>query len=114
MAQPLTRREWLTATTGAALMTGCGIQMRSIAPARVSILKVPAYDQTVYDTMRRLLVEHLGDVRGRNILLKPNLVEFEPSSSINTHPMLVHAAYEAFRATVSYTHLRAHETRHDL
>ena len=48
--------------------------------------------------MRRLLVEHLGDVRGRNILLKPNLVEFEPASSINTHPMLVHAAYEAFRA----------------
>ena len=48
--------------------------------------------------MRRMLAEHLGDVRGRNILLKPNLVEFEPESSINTHPMLVHAAYEAFRA----------------
>jgi uncharacterized protein (DUF362 family) len=31
-------------------------------------------------------------------VLKPNLVEFEPGSSINTHPLLVHAAYEAFRA----------------
>jgi uncharacterized protein (DUF362 family) len=31
-------------------------------------------------------------------VLKPNLVEFEPGSSINTHPMLVHAAFEAFRA----------------
>ena len=98
MTQPFSRREFLTATAGAAVMTGCGIETRKIAPARVSILKVPAYDQTVYDTVRRLLVEHLGSVRGRNILLKPNLVEFEPANSINTHPMLVHAAYEAFRA----------------
>jgi uncharacterized protein (DUF362 family) len=98
MAKQLTRREMLTSAVGAAFMTGCGTQLRSIAPARVSIVKVPAYDQTVYDTMRRLLVAHLGDVRGRNILLKPNLVEFEPGSSINTHPILVHAAFEAFRA----------------
>lgn len=98
MTHQLTRRELLTATAGAVMMTGCGIEVRSIAPARVSILKAPAYDQTIYDTMRRLLVEHLGDVRGRSILLKPNLVEFELASTINTHPMLVHAAYEAFRA----------------
>ena len=98
MAHQLTRRELLTATAGAAVMAGCGVQQRSIAPARVSVLKAPAYDQTIYDIMRRALVEHLGDVRGRSILLKPNLVEFEPASSINTHPMVVHAACEAFRA----------------
>ena len=98
MTHQLTRRELLTAAAGAAMMSGCRTELRSIAPARVSILKAPAYDQTIYDTMRRLLAEHLGDVRGRSILLKPNLVEFEPASSINTHPMLVHAAYEAFRA----------------
>jgi uncharacterized protein (DUF362 family) len=98
MAHELTRRELLTATAGAAVMTGCGVQLRSIAPSRVSVLKAPAYDQSIYDIMRRVLVEHLGDVRGRSILLKPNLVEFEPASSINTHPMLVHAAFEAFRA----------------
>jgi len=98
MAHELTRRELLTATAGAAVMTGCGVQLRSIAPSRVSVLKAPAYDQSIYGIMRRVLVEHLGDVRGRSILLKPNLVEFEPASSINTHPMLVHAAFEAFRA----------------
>jgi uncharacterized protein (DUF362 family) len=98
MAQQLTRRQLLTAAAGAAIMSGCGVETRAIEPARVSIVKAPAYDQTVYDTMRRLLAEHLGDVRGRNILLKPNLVEFEPESSINTHPILVHAADEAFRA----------------
>jgi uncharacterized protein (DUF362 family) len=98
MAFVLTRRELLTATAGAAMMAGCGVQLRSIAPAAVSILKVPDYNQSIYDTMRRVLVEHLGDVRGLRILLKPNLVEFEPGSSINTHPVLVHAAYEAFRS----------------
>jgi uncharacterized protein (DUF362 family) len=98
MAHQLTRRELLTATAGAAVMAGCGVEQLAIAPARVSILKAPAYDQSLYDVMRRLLAEHLGDVRGRSILLKPNLVEFEPDSSINTHPILVHAACEAFRA----------------
>ncbi len=32
------------------------------------------------------------------MLLKPNLVEYEPKSAINTHPLLVHAVYEGFRA----------------
>jgi uncharacterized protein (DUF362 family) len=48
--------------------------------------------------MRRVVTEHAGDVRGRNVVLKPNLVEFEPESSINTNPLVVHAAFEAFRA----------------
>ena len=48
--------------------------------------------------MRRILAGHSLDVRGRTVVLKPNLVEFEPGTSINTHPLLVHAAYEAFLA----------------
>ena len=48
--------------------------------------------------MRRVLAEHKLDVRGRRVVLKPNLVEFEPESTINTHPLLVHATLEAFRA----------------
>ena len=38
-----------------------------------------------------------SNVRGKRIVLKPNLVEFDPHTAINTHPMVVHAAYEAFR-----------------
>jgi uncharacterized protein (DUF362 family) len=94
----LTRREVLSVAAGAAVLAGCGKEERRPAvPARVAILRAPAYDQSVYDTMRRLLRGHVRDVRGRNIVLKPNLVEFEPQSSINTNPLLVHAAYEAFR-----------------
>ena len=32
------------------------------------------------------------------MVVKPNLVEFEPDNVINTHPLLVHATCEAFHA----------------
>jgi uncharacterized protein (DUF362 family) len=36
-------------------------------------------------------------VGGKRVVLKPNLVEFDPAGVINTHPSLVAAAIEAFR-----------------
>jgi uncharacterized protein (DUF362 family) len=100
MSVEITRREMLIAggVAGAFASAACGTKQHVLPPSRVSIVRVPAYDQRIYDVMRRLVAEHAGDVRGHSILLKPNLVEFEPGSSINTHPMLVHAAFEAFRA----------------
>jgi uncharacterized protein (DUF362 family) len=95
----LTRRELLNGAVGALTLAGCGSRRQPpAAEARVSILKAPAYDQSLYASVRRLLADQLGDVRGLRIVLKPNLVEFEPASSINTHPMVVHAVYEACRA----------------
>jgi uncharacterized protein (DUF362 family) len=95
-----TRREWVAgAFTGAgAALVGCAATKTPAARAEVSITRAPAYDQTLYDAVRRALAEHRLDVRGRNVVLKPNLVEFEPGSAINTHPLVVHAAYEAFTA----------------
>jgi uncharacterized protein (DUF362 family) len=49
----------------------------------------------VYDTVRRIMSEHKLDVRGKRVLLKPNLVEFEAGSVINTNPQFVHAVMEA-------------------
>lgn len=96
----MTRREWMAISAGlasAASISSCGSQ-RVVPPALVSVVKAPVYDQTLYDTVRCILSIHRLDVRGRSIVLKPNLVEFEPDSSINTNPILVHAALEAFRA----------------
>jgi uncharacterized protein (DUF362 family) len=43
------------------------------------------------------------EIRGKKILLKPNLVEVSPSHEhINTHPLLVRAATEAFLALGAY------------
>jgi hypothetical protein len=52
------------------------------------VTRAAAYSQDLYDTMRRVLAAHRLDVRGRRVVLKPNLVVFEPGSAINTHPML--------------------------
>lgn len=95
-----TRREWLAATAGlaaSASLAGCGRAL-PIVPSRVSIVRAPVYGDGVYQTVRAILDDARLDVRGKQILLKPNLVEFEPTSSVNTHPLLVHAAYEAFLA----------------
>jgi uncharacterized protein (DUF362 family) len=37
------------------------------------------------------------DVRGRRVLLKPNMVEYEPGTAINTHPLVVAGAAIACR-----------------
>src|SRR5579871_5060388 len=104
-----TRRGILSIGAGAAAV-GAGIALsgtlepakktpplRHFPVSRVSIAKAPAYDMRVYDIVYRLVAEHKPDVRGKRIVLKPNLVEFDPNTSINTHPLVVHAAYEAFR-----------------
>jgi uncharacterized protein (DUF362 family) len=94
----LTRREFVAAA-GTAVLAGCAPQAKApVSKALVSITRAPRYDQSLYATVSEILAEHAPDVRGRNVVLKPNLVEFEPASSINTHPLLVHAIYEAFRA----------------
>ena len=92
----MTRREW---AAGALLgLSACAKRPAAVKPAQVSLTKAQAYDQSLYTTMREVLAAHRLNVRGRNVVLKPNLVEFEPGTCINTNPLLVHATYEAFRA----------------
>ena len=100
MHRPITRRDAIAGSLGSlALATACGRARHiSLAPAKVSIVRAPAYTQAIYDTVRRVVAHHNPDVRGKRVVLKPNLVEFDPGTSINTHPMMVHAALEAFRA----------------
>lgn len=99
----LSRREFAAAglAAGSAALAGCHDRRdrpERIVPARVSIVRAPAYGQELYATLRDILDSHGLDVRGKRVLLKPNLVEFEPESAINTHPLVVHAAMEAFLA----------------
>lgn len=72
-----------------------------LAPAEVFIAKAASYESDLVVPLRDAL-EALGVgrslVRGRRVLLKPNLVE--PSLEaphINTHPAVVRAAAEVFR-----------------
>jgi len=103
------RREFLRvaagATAGVALACRRGEPQRWTPaavrkPARSPVAIVPAasYDEALLlDAVRSGLAAFDLDVRGRRVVLKPNLVEFDPRGVINTHPALVAATIEAFR-----------------
>jgi uncharacterized protein (DUF362 family) len=103
----MTRREMLAAAAAGVVVTQCVRttsnaikESRATAPrpvSNVSVVKADGYTMDVYDTVYRMVAMHNPNVKGKRIVLKPNLVEFDPHTSINTHPMVVHAAYEAFR-----------------
>lgn len=63
--------------------------------SRVAVLPAARYDIDLTDIVGRGLDELKVDVRGRRILLKPNLVEYSAERVINTHPSVVAAAAEA-------------------
>ena len=89
-----TRREFVAA--GAVALSACG--RRPAQPAPVFIAKAASYSGDLAALVRRMFRELQIDFRGRRVLLKPNLVEFDPGACINTHPAVVHAAWEAAQA----------------
>jgi uncharacterized protein (DUF362 family) len=80
------------------VLASCGKPAGTRSWAPVSIHRVQEYSENLYELLRRILTEHRVDVAGKRVVLKPNLVEFDEHTVINTNPKLVHAALEAFRA----------------
>jgi uncharacterized protein (DUF362 family) len=65
--------------------------------SRVAILKAESYSECLEQVLDQgLNLFHL-DVRGKTVLLKPNLADYIAGSHINTHPLLVSSAAECFR-----------------
>jgi uncharacterized protein (DUF362 family) len=105
VSNPVSRRVF-----GAAILAGTGAlavqRMRTagLVPdrrrtrSRVAILHETSYARS----LERELIEGLRlfdlDLRGKNVLLKPNLVESIPGAEVNTNPRLVGAAAGAFLA----------------
>jgi uncharacterized protein (DUF362 family) len=69
-----------------------------VLPARstVGLFPAPSYDVDLGDVIFRGLKELAIDVTGRNVLLKPNMVEYEAGHAINTSPLMVVGAATAF------------------
>jgi len=84
------------ATTGLLLKPKYQV-VRRRPRSRVAILNADSYSER----LEQILWQGLGlfrlDVRGKSVLLKPNLVDYIPGNHINTHPLLVAAAAECFR-----------------
>lgn len=103
MARGLTRRDFLWGIAGgAALGTGFHYlyQQPSVPDADVFIARAANYRMDLSQVISRGLHE-LGvrpeEIRGKKVLLKPNLVEVSLGHEhINTHPLLVRGVIEAF------------------
>jgi uncharacterized protein (DUF362 family) len=65
--------------------------------SRVAILNAESYSERLEQNLAAGLKLFDLDVRGKSVLLKPNLVDYIPGGHINTHPLLVSAAAECFR-----------------
>jgi uncharacterized protein (DUF362 family) len=96
------RRQALAAGFAGIGMAGCnrlapGARTTRFPVADVTVVKAAAYTMDVYDAVYRMVADYKLNVRGKRVVLKPNLVEFDSATAINTHPLVVHAAYEAFR-----------------
>jgi uncharacterized protein (DUF362 family) len=65
--------------------------------SRVAIISADSYSESLADSLTRALRMFGLSVRGKSVLLKPNLVEFISGVEVNTNPVLVSAAAEAFR-----------------
>ena len=98
----VSRRQFLVAAT-AALATGCrrrpyrASDFVRPASSPVAILPAATYDVDFADLIGRGLTALGVDVKGLRVLLKPNLVEYEPGTVINTNPNVVVGAAVALK-----------------
>jgi len=101
----LDRRTLLTASLGlaagastAALLNRPKYDVTRRQPrSRVATLRAESYSYNLESILYSGLELFHLDVRGKTVLLKPNLVDYIPRNHINTHPLLVCAAVECFR-----------------
>lgn len=102
----LTRREFLRRSiaggavllSGGVLLGGCSSETQR---AETFIAKVEHYNADiarVIITGLRELGVGVNDIKGKRVLLKPNLVEpHRGAGPINTHPLVIRGAIEAFK-----------------
>jgi uncharacterized protein (DUF362 family) len=103
----LDRRHFLAAAAASPLMTllhGCAEQSpwergayRKKAVSRVAVLPAASYEAPLEEILLRGLKAFSLSVQGKTVILKPNLVEYDPGRVINTNPAVITAAAEAFR-----------------
>ena len=80
------------------MRTSGRIRDRRRPQSRVAILHADSYAKSLEEKITNGLRLFGLELRGKTVLLKPNLVEYIPAAEVNTNPLLVGAAAEAFLA----------------
>jgi uncharacterized protein (DUF362 family) len=115
VGRPLTRRKFLLSAAGLGLgaaaigVTGLQLAERllpkwdtatfgSPGRAKVAVLRATDYNGDLERVIRDGIREVGVQVAGRSVLLKPNMVEFDPGGVINTDPRLIAATAAVMRS----------------
>ena len=103
----MNRREFLKTSTAVSLsplLNACDSKPRwqrdaYIRPklSKVAVLAAADYGKSLRDIIQRGINQCDLTVHNKRVLLKPNLVEFDPNGVINTHPAVIEAAVDAFK-----------------
>jgi uncharacterized protein (DUF362 family) len=65
---------------------------RIAAPSIVGILKAPSYDDDLFAIMKNNIEQFkIGNIKGKSVVLKPNLVECPPEKPATTNPEILKA-----------------------
>src|SRR5690348_2992761 len=104
----MNRREFLKISAAASLyplLGACNEELRwqksaYIKPksSRVAVLAAATYGNGLRETIIRGIKLFGLEMKGKRVVLKPNLVEFDPKAVINTHPAVVEAAIDSFKS----------------
>ncbi|HXT72018.1 MAG TPA: DUF362 domain-containing protein [Vicinamibacterales bacterium] len=98
----VSRRQFI-ATVSLPLLAGACERIRfggssaSLPRSVVGLFPASTYAVDLSDVIFRGFQDLGVDLRGRRVLLKPNMVEYEPGTSINTNPLVVAGAAVACR-----------------
>ena len=97
----LSRRRFLATLAVPVVVSACdriGRARTFASPtSTVGLFAAASYAVDLSDVIYRGLLELKIDVKGRRVLLKPNMVEYEPGTAINTHPLVVAGAAAALQ-----------------
>jgi uncharacterized protein (DUF362 family) len=100
----VTRRQFVAALSGPLIAAAaCGRRLydagdfQRLPKSPVVLLPAASYSVDFAELIGRGLRELRLDVRGRRVLLKPNMVEYEPGSAVNTSALVVGGAAIAMK-----------------
>jgi uncharacterized protein (DUF362 family) len=102
----VTRRKFAGLTAAAVVGTYTGMKLRRPpkltdgppGTSPVAIIRAKSYSDDLASRMLQGIRECGLDVRGKRVLLKPNLVEFDAATVINTDAAVIAAALEVFHS----------------
>jgi len=83
------------------------LRERRLRRSRVAIISAEEYSEALEGVLVSGLREFHLNLRGRSVLLKPNLVEYISGVEVNTNPVLVDTAFVRYLGVSSPTRRRA-------